>query len=81
MDRVSIRKKLIDLIEDQGLDSLPITDEMEFIKDIGFDSLDVVEFIMVIEDEFDMSISNEDAEQVATIKDALDYLEPLVKAD
>lgn len=79
MDRDSIRKKLIEVIEDQGLSTKKLTDESEFIRDLGFDSLDSVEFVMEVEDEFDLNISDEDAEKLLTLKAALDYLEPRVE--
>ena len=45
-----------------------------FVDDLGADSLDQVELIMAMEEEFDVSISDEDAEKIATVKDAVDYI-------
>ena len=45
-----------------------------FVDDLGADSLDQVELIMAMEEEFDVSISDEDAEKIATVKDAIDYI-------
>lgn len=45
-----------------------------FVDDLGADSLDQVELIMAMEEEFDVSIPDEDAEKIATVKDAVDYV-------
>ena len=45
-----------------------------FVDDLGADSLDQVELIMAMEEEFDVSIPDEDAENIATVKDAIDYV-------
>jgi acyl carrier protein len=45
-----------------------------FVDDLGADSLDQVELIMAMEEEFDVSIPDEDAEKIATVKDAVDYI-------
>ena len=45
-----------------------------FVDDLGADSLDQVELIMAMEEEFDVSISDEDAEKIGTVKDAVDYI-------
>ena len=45
-----------------------------FVDDLGADSLDLVELIMSLEEEFDVDISDEDAEKIATVKDAIDYI-------
>lgn len=49
--------------------------ESSFQDDLGADSLDVVELIMAIEDEFDIEIPDEDAEKIATVKNAVNYIE------
>jgi acyl carrier protein len=46
-----------------------------FVDDLGADSLDQVELIMAMEEEFDVSIPDEDAEKIATVKDAVEYIE------
>ncbi len=46
-----------------------------FVDDLGADSLDQVELIMAMEEEFDVSIPDEDAENIATVKDAVEYIE------
>ena len=48
--------------------------DASFVDDLGADSLDLVELIMSMEEEFDIDISDEDAEQIATVKDAIAYI-------
>ena len=59
------------------LDPATITPDTNLIDDIGADSLDVVELIMSLEDEFGVSISDEDAAQLYTVGRIVDYLENL----
>ncbi|MDO5707691.1 MAG: acyl carrier protein [Andreesenia angusta] len=49
--------------------------ESSFQDDLGADSLDVVELVMAFEEEFDLEIPDEDAEQIKTVKDTVDYIE------
>ena len=49
--------------------------EASFVDDLGADSLDQVELIMAMEEEFDVSIPDEDAEKIVTVKDAIEYIE------
>jgi len=49
--------------------------EASFKEDLGADSLDVVELVMEFEDEFDMEISDDDAEKIATVGDAVNYIQ------
>ncbi|MCF8128440.1 MAG: acyl carrier protein [Deltaproteobacteria bacterium] len=51
-----------------------VVPEASFVDDLGADSLDQVELIMAMEEEFDISIPDEDAEKIATVKDAIDYV-------
>jgi len=46
-----------------------------FVDDLGADSLDQVELIMAMEEEFNVSISDEDAEKIATVQNAIDYIQ------
>jgi acyl carrier protein len=55
-----------------------VTDESSFVEDLGADSLDTVELIMEFEDEFGIEISDEDAEKISTVGEAIAYLEKLV---
>ncbi len=51
-----------------------VTGEAKFIDDLGADSLDVVELIMTLEDEFDIEISDEQAEKLLTVRNAIDFM-------
>lgn len=63
------------IVEKLGVDESDITRDASFTNDLGADSLDTVELIMEFEKEFDITIPDEDAEQIATVGDAVDYLE------
>ncbi|USG67736.1 acyl carrier protein [Brevibacillus ruminantium] len=69
-DRV---KKII--IDRLGVDESKITLEASFKEDLGADSLDVVELVMELEDEFDLEISDEDAEKITTVGEVVSYIE------
>ena len=72
-DQVLARvKKLI--LEQLDVQETEITLEARFIDDLGADSLDIVELIMSIEEEFEIEMSDEDAERVATVGDAVAYI-------
>lgn len=74
-DVKAIETKLIDIISEQmGVDKSEITRETSFINDLNADSLDTVELVMEFEDEFDMSIPDEEAEKIQTVGAALDYI-------
>ena len=62
------------VIDKLGVDSSKITSEAKFIDDLGADSLDTVELIMQFEEEFEIEIPDEDAEGIATVKNAVDYI-------
>lgn len=63
------------IVEKLGVDESEITREASFTNDLGADSLDTVELIMEFEKEFDMTIPDEDAEKIATVGDAIDYVQ------
>jgi acyl carrier protein len=65
-------KKII--AEKLSVDLEEVVPEASFVDDLGADSLDLVELIMSMEEEFDTDISDEDAEQITTVKDAIDYV-------
>lgn len=66
-------KKIV--TEKLGVPEAEVTEEASFINDLGADSLDVVEFVMEVEKEFDITISDEDATKLATVGDAVKYIE------
>ena len=71
-----IQQKVTDLIVDQlGVDADSVNADAHFIDDLGADSLDTVELVMAFEEEFDMEISDEDAENLETVGDAIKYLD------
>lgn len=63
------------IVEKLGVEESDITREASFTNDLGADSLDTVELIMEFEKEFDITIPDEDAEKIATVGDAVDYLQ------
>lgn len=67
-----IRKIICDQLEVNEEDVVP---GASFVDDLGADSLDQVELIMAMEEEFDISISDEEAEKIATVQDAIEYIE------
>lgn len=62
------------IVDKLGVDEAEVTTEANFTNDLGADSLDTVELIMEFEKEFDISIPDEDAENIATVGSAVDYL-------
>lgn len=68
-------EKVKDIIVEQlGVDAEEIKMEASFIDDLGADSLDIVELIMALEEEFDLEIPDKEAEKIATVGDAVDYI-------
>jgi acyl carrier protein len=65
-------KKII--VEQLGVEESDIAIESSFIEDLGADSLDIVELIMALEEEFEIQIPDNDAEKIATVGDAVDYI-------
>lgn len=63
------------IVEKLGVDESDVTTDASFTNDLGADSLDTVELIMEFEKEFDLTIPDEEAEEIATVGDAIDYLE------
>jgi acyl carrier protein len=74
-----VSEKVRAIICDQLMvDPEEITDESSFVEDLGADSLDTVELIMEFEDEFGIEISDEQAEKISTVGEAVAYLEKLL---
>ncbi|MEM9544517.1 MAG: acyl carrier protein [Bacteroidota bacterium] len=74
MSEISEKVKQI-IIDKLGVDGSEVTDEASFTNDLGADSLDTVELIMEFEKEFDVSIPDEQAENIQTVGQAIEYLE------
>ena len=71
-----IESKVRDIIVDKlGVDAAEVSAEKSFTGDLGADSLDTVELIMELEKEFGITIPDDDAEQIATVGDAVAYIE------
>lgn len=71
-----IKKKVKEIIvEKLGVDEAEVTDEASFTNDLGADSLDTVELIMQFEKEFNISIPDDQAEKIATVGEAIEYIE------
>jgi acyl carrier protein len=76
---VNIEEKVIEIVSEQmGVDKSEITPETSFINDLNADSLDTVELVMEFEDEFDMSIPDEEAEKIQTVGAAIDYIKKVM---
>ncbi len=72
----TIEERVAEIVAEQmGVDKAQITRETSFVNDLGADSLDTVELVMEFEDEFDISIPDEDAEKIQTVGQAIDYVE------
>lgn len=69
-DRV---KKIV--CEQLGVKESEVQNTSSFVEDLGADSLDTVELVMALEEEFETEIPDEEAEKLATVKDAIDYIE------
>lgn len=75
VDIKAIEKRVVEIISEQmGADKAEISRETSFINDLNADSLDTVELVMEFEDEFDMSIPDEEAEKIQTVGAAIDYI-------
>jgi len=71
-------KKII--VEQLGVDEEEVKPEAHFVDDLGADSLDVVELVMALEEEFSLEISDEDAEKLTTVQQAIAYIEAHAKS-
>jgi len=73
---MDIKAQVKEIIVDQlGVNEEQVKTEASFIEDLGADSLDTVELVMAFEEKFDIEIPDEDAEKLATVGDAISYLE------
>ncbi|MBN36717.1 MAG: acyl carrier protein [Rhodospirillaceae bacterium] len=74
MSDVTDRVKKI-VVDHLGVDEGKVTEGASFIDDLGADSLDTVELVMAFEEEFGVEIPDDAAEKIATVKDAIDYID------
>jgi len=76
MERDEIMEKVKAVIVEQlGADEADVTEDATFIDDLGADSLDIVELVMALEEEFGISIPDEEAENIKTVGDAVAFIE------
>tara|TARA_R100000231_G_scaffold4149_1_gene7096 strand:+ start:931 stop:1164 length:234 start_codon:yes stop_codon:yes gene_type:complete len=76
---MELKEKVISIIKDQMSNpNLDVKDDMLFIDDLGFDSLDTVQLVMDLEEEFDISIPDEDAEELLQVGQAIEYIKEQV---
>jgi len=77
---VSVRERVIKIVcEQMGTSPEKVNEGTHFVNDLGADSLDTVELVMEFEDEFDLAIPDQDQEKIATVGDAIRYIEEKVK--
>ena len=76
----SVEEKVKHIIVEQlGVDAEEVKTEASFVDDLGADSLDVVELVMALEEEFGLEISDEDAEKLASVQQAVSYIQEHAK--
>jgi len=68
------------VVEQLNVNPDEVKEESKFVEDLGADSLDVVELVMALEEKFDIEIPDEDAEKIATVTDAISFIENIKKA-
>ena len=75
----SIEERMIDLVAEQlGVSKDLVTRESSFEGDLGADSLDIVELVMELEEEFDINIPDDTAEEIRTVGQAIDHIEEML---
>src|SRR4051794_19675399 len=77
---VSVEERVIEIVSEQmGVAKDQVTRETSFVNDLGADSLDTVELVMEFEEEFDITIPDEEAEKIQTVGQAIQYIEEHTK--
>jgi acyl carrier protein len=81
MSETEIFDKVQKIVSEQlGVDTAKVVPAASFANDLGADSLDTVELVMALEEEFDIEIPDEAAEEIATVQSAVDYISGKVVA-
>jgi acyl carrier protein len=76
----SVEEKVKQIIVEQlGVEESEVTPTASFVDDLGADSLDTVELVMALEESFEITIPDEDAEKIQTVKQAIDYIQSHTK--
>ena len=77
---MSVEAKVRDIIVEQlGVNPDQVSTDASFVDDLGADSLDTVELVMALEEEFGLEIPDEEAEKIAKVSDAVNYIESKIK--
>lgn len=81
MSKDEILEKVIEVTVNQlGVDKAEVEIKTAFIDDLGADSLDIVELVMALEEEFGLEIPDEDAENIKTVQDSVEYIQKKLNA-
>ena len=73
---MSVEQRVKEIIVEQlGVEESQVTEQAKFVEDLGADSLDTVELVMALEEEFSLEIPDEDAEKIASVGDAINYIQ------
>jgi acyl carrier protein len=76
VDKEKIQERVIQIVCDNlGVNKEQVTRSTSFTEDVGADSLDIVELVMELEEEFEITIPDEEAEKIKTVGEAIDYIE------
>jgi acyl carrier protein len=82
MSNLSIEERVINIVVEQlGVNAEEVSLSSSFVDDLGADSLDTVELVMQLEEEFDTTISDDQAEEMSTIQDAVDFIKAHTSED
>ena len=72
---MSIEERVRKIVCEQlGKSDEEVNNDSSFVDDLGADSLDTVELVMALDEEFDLEIADEEAEQISTVQEAVDYI-------